>query len=189
MNITFATGNQHKADKTSELLGIPLSHQKIDLDEIQTLDIVELATHKVIQAYEKIKSPVIVDDYGLYFNALSGLPGPFVKFFIEADDGLEKMCRMIDPFNNRQAYTMCVMAFYDGEVLKVFEKKMPGSISVHPMGTNGIHTDEIFIPEGLDKTRAQLDDTEYNEIYVKVRPLEELKSFLENSYGEKGLNG
>ncbi|HEY1085560.1 MAG TPA: non-canonical purine NTP pyrophosphatase [Candidatus Saccharimonadales bacterium] len=183
MKITFVTGNQHKADKTSELLGRSLDHEKVDLDELQTLDLAVLAEHKVRQAYDLLKKPVIVDDYGLGLDVYGGLPGPFVKFFIEIDDGLKKLCRMADQTDDRRARTVCVMAFYDGKTLKVFEKIMPGTISLQPIGTNGIHTDEIFIPDGYDKTRAQLNDQEYNDVYKKVRPLRELKEFLDSYYG------
>lgn len=183
MRVTFVTGNQHKADKTAQLLGRELLHEKVDLDELQTVNLAELAEHKARQAYELLKKPVIVDDYGLGFEALNGLPGPFIKFFIEAEDGLEKLCRMIDGLGNRRARTNCVVAFYDGKVFKVFEKIMNGEIAQHPIGNNGIHTDQIFIPEGYVKTRAQLDDDEYDEVYKLVRPLDELKEFLDEYYG------
>lgn len=185
MRITFATGNQHKADKTAQLLGRELDHEKIDLDELQTLNLAELLEHKVRQAYETLQRPVIVDDYGLGFDAFNGLPGPFIKFFIEADDGLEKLCRMIDNLETRRARTVCAIAFYDGNTLKVFEKTMLGEIAQHPIGENGIHTDRIFIPDGCNgRTRAQLDDVQYDIVYKKVRPLDELKEFLDDYYGK-----
>jgi len=185
MKITFATGNQHKADKTAQLLGRDIDHEKVDLDELQTTDLAELAEHKVRQAYDKLQRPVIVDDYGLGFESLNGLPGPFIKFFIEASDGLERLCRMIDNLDDsRRAYTTCVIAFYDGTTLKVFEKTMLGTIADHPVGSNGIHTDQIFKPDGYDgRTRAELNDDEYDEVYRKVRPLDELKRFLDEYYG------
>ncbi|MES2876599.1 MAG: non-canonical purine NTP pyrophosphatase [Patescibacteria group bacterium] len=184
MKVTFVTGNQHKADKTAQLLGRELDHAKVDLDELQTTNMSELAEHKVRQAYDVLRVPVMIDDFGLAFDALDGLPGPFVKFFVDADDGLKNMCRMIDSFDNRKARTVCVMAFYDGKALKVFEKRMEGSIAEHPVGLNGIGTDQIFIPKGYGKTRAQLDDEQYDEVYRKVRPLNELKEFLDEYYDE-----
>lgn len=185
MKVTFVTGNQHKADKAAQLLGRELLHQKIDLDEIQTMNLSELAEHKIRQAYEKAGVPVIVDDFGLGVDELDGLPGPFIKFFVEANNGLENICRMVDGLTSRRASVTCVIAFYDGKTLKVFEKMLPGTIAQHPVGTNGIHTDQIFIPDGYSKTRAQLDDKEYDEVYRKVRPLDELKGFLDEYYGRE----
>ena len=185
MRITFATGNQHKADKTAQLLGRDLDHEKIDLDELQTTDLAELLEHKVRQAYDKLQRPVIVDDYGLGFDALNGLPGPFIKFFIEPEDGVEKLCRMLDSLETRRARTVCAIAFFDGKTLKVFEKTLFGEIAQHPIGENGIYTDRIFMPDGWQgKTRAQLNDAEYDTVYMEVRPLAELKEFLDDYYGK-----
>src|SRR3989338_11344497 len=82
-NITFITGNQNKADYLARYLGFPAYHKKLDLDELQSLDLKEIVEHKVRQAYEKIKSHVIVEDVSLEFEALGGLPGPFIRFFVE----------------------------------------------------------------------------------------------------------
>ncbi len=180
MNITFVTGNAHKAEKASKLLGRQLSHERVDLDEIQTVDLTQLVEHKVQQAYEKVGLPVIVDDFGFGFNALNGLPGPFTKFFVESEDGPEKMCRMIDAFDDRSATVTCAIGFYDGRTLKVFEKTLDGRTADHPIGTNGIATDKIFIPNGYTLTRAQLDDKEYDRVYEMVRPYDELREFLQH---------
>ena len=82
-SITFITGNQKKADYLARYLGFPIEHIKLDLDEIQSLELQEIVEHKVKQAYAKIKKPVIVEDASLEFTALGRLPGPFIKFFFE----------------------------------------------------------------------------------------------------------
>ena len=82
-SITFITGNQKKADYLARYLGFPIEHIKLDLEEIQSMELQEIVEHKVKQAYEKIKKPVIVEDASLEFTALGKLPGPFIKFFIE----------------------------------------------------------------------------------------------------------
>jgi non-canonical purine NTP pyrophosphatase (RdgB/HAM1 family) len=183
MGITFVTGNEHKAAHTARLLGRRIDHEKIDLDELQTVDIVELIEHKVRQAYEKIKRPVIVDDYSVGFDALDGLPGPFIKFFIGTDEKLEKLCRILDVFKDRSADATSAIGFYDGVTLKVFRKTLRGTIAINPAGDNGIHSDKIFIPTGYKLTRAQMDNDMYDAIYKQVRPLDELREFLNEYYG------
>lgn len=180
MNLTLVTGNAHKAEKASELLGLPLFHAKVELDELQTIDLSKLVEHKVRQAYAVIKSPVIVDDFGFGFSALNGLPGPFTKFFVESPGGDEMLCRMVDGFNDRSAAVTCAIGYYDGTTLKVFQKTLQGTTSEHPRGGNGIATDRIFVPEGYTKTRAELDDAEYDFVYQLVRPYDELRDFLTN---------
>ena len=68
----------------------------------------EIAEHKVKQAYDIIKSPVIVEDVSLGLDSFDDLPGPFVKFFVNAEDGLEKLCRMADALSSRDATAACV---------------------------------------------------------------------------------
>ena len=73
-SITFITGNQKKADYLAKYLGLEVLHEKVDLDELQSLDLREIVEHKVRQAYEKVGKPVIVEDVSLTFTALGRLP-------------------------------------------------------------------------------------------------------------------
>ena len=90
IDVTFITGNQAKADFLAKHLGYPIKHKKLDLDEIQSLNLKEIAEHKARQAYGEIKSPVLIEDAGLFIKALGGLPGPFIKWF-EIAIGLEPL--------------------------------------------------------------------------------------------------
>lgn len=80
-SITFITGNQKKVDSLIRFLGLPILHQKIELEELQSLDLKVIVEHKVKQAYEKVKKPVLVEDVSLEFETFERLPGPFIKFF------------------------------------------------------------------------------------------------------------
>lgn len=175
--ITFITGNQHKADNLARLLDTPLDHIKIDLDEIQSTELREIVGHKAKQAYEIIKKPVIVDDVGLYFTALDGLPGPFVKFFVHT--GAEKLCRMLDGFDNRAATGKAGIGYYDKDGFEYFEGEIHGTIADHPRGKGGFGWDATFEPEGYGgRTRAELSSEEYDEVYRQIRPIAELSEFI-----------
>lgn len=176
--VTFITGNQNKADRLAKYLGHPVSHSKVDLEEIQSLDIREIIEHKAKQAYQTIGQPVLVDDVALEFNAIGCLPGPFVKWFI-AGMGLEAMCRLLDG-KDRSATGRSSIAYYDGSTLQVFEGSIKGKIAKHPAGDGGYGWDSIFIPDGYDITRAQLPDEDYARVYNQIRPYAQLKEFLES---------
>lgn len=177
--ITFITGNQHKADYYARLLDMPLTHQKLDLDEIQSGDITEVARHKIEQAYAAVQRPVIIDDFGFCITAFNNLPGPFTKFFVEPEDGLEKLCRITDAFESRAATIVCALAYKDAEHTRIFVQQVPGTVAQQPRGTLGIDTDRIFEPAGYGgRTRSELSQDEYDEVYMKVRPIEQLKNFL-----------
>ncbi len=176
--ITFITGNQNKADYLAKYLGHPVDHVKLDLDEIQSLDLKEIVEHKVRQAYEKIKKPVIVGDMSLEFVALGGLPGPFIKFFMEKVP-LETMCSMIAG-HTRKATARCVFGYFDGKDLELFESGLDGEIAETPAGENGFGWDKIFIPQGYEVTRASLSEEDDRKTYLQINPFAKLKDFLES---------
>lgn len=179
-NITFITGNQHKAEMYAKLLGRPIDHQKLDLDEIQSEDFVEVATHKVEQAYDIIQKPVFVDDFGLAIDDLYRLPGPFTKFFASPNERLQNLCDIAGTLPSRRAKVVSVLAYKDAEHLEVFVRELAGSVATEPRGDRGIATDKIFEPDGYGGlTRAELDEAAYDEVYLKVRPISEFINFLD----------
>jgi inosine triphosphate pyrophosphatase len=175
-DITFITGNQNKADYLAKYLGLPVKHIKLDLDEIQSLDLKEIVEHKVRQAYELIKSPVIVEDVSLEFVALGGLPGPFIRFFVDRTP-FENICAMVNG-KTRRAKALCVFGYYDGEVLKLFEGGLGGTVAEVPAGDKGYGWDKIFIPEGYDVTRAELNEEDDQKTYMQIKPFQQLKEFI-----------
>jgi inosine triphosphate pyrophosphatase len=179
MHPIFITGNQNKADYLAASLGFALEHKKIDLDEIQSADPREVVEHKVKQAYEIIKQPVLVEDTSLGFTALGGLPGPFVKFFVEAENGLEKMCRMLDGFGDRGALASATYGYYDGATVRFFTGQLGGTIADHQKGDGGYGWDKIFAPEGYGGlTRAELNAEDDLKTYNMIRDFDGLKTFL-----------
>lgn len=177
-DITFITGNQSKADYLARYIGFPLRHKKVDLDEIQSLDIRDIVDHKVRQAYDAVKSPVLVEDVALEFSALGRFPGTFIKFLVD-EVPLETVCRMLDGLD-RSAVGRCVFGYFDGVEVRFFEGMLNGTIAEHPAGENGFGWDKIFIPEGYTVTRAELEDEDYQKLYTIIKPIAELKRFLES---------
>ena len=177
--ITFITGNQHKADYLSRMLGLPLKHRAVDLTEIQSTSLEEIVEHKVRQAYAVAKRPVLVEDVALGFTALDGLPGPFIKFFVEAPNGLENLCRMLDGFDDRSAVAACVFGYYDGHQVKLFRAELGGVIAKHPAGDGGFGWDKIFCPDGYGgRTRAELTPNEDIDTYRLFKPIDAVRQFL-----------
>lgn len=175
---TFITGNQHKAEYLSRYLGFSIPYQKLDLEEIQSLNLEEIITHKVKDAYEQIEKPVLVEDTALSFLGLNGLPGPFIKFFIE-QLSMAEICRLV-PEDNRNAVARCSFGFFDGNNLKIFTRELTGTISQKPQGIGGFGWDQIFIPTGFAVTRSKMNDTDYEKTYLAIKPIQEVREFLLN---------
>lgn len=181
MNVTFITGNQHKADYLAKMLDIPLGHKKVFLDEIQSTDLDEIITHKVKQAYQILGTPVLVEDVSLGFTALNGLPGPFVKFFVEQPNGLENLCTMLNGFTNREARAECVFGYYDGQRLELFQGGLDGVIADSAQGDGGYGWDAIFCPNGYNgRTRAELTSEEDAQTYHMIKPIAKVSEFLKS---------
>ena len=81
--ITFITGNVKKLAELKAVLprDLDITHQQVDLDEIQSLDLHEIISYKLRQAYAAVNGPVMVEDISAELASLNGLPGPFIKFF------------------------------------------------------------------------------------------------------------
>lgn len=179
INVTFITGNPNKAAHFAKNIGMDIEHYRADVDEIQTLNPVDLVEHKVRQAYSQLNKPVIVEDLSFEYEALGGLPGPFVKFFVDAEDGLEKMCRILDAFENRRAKAIGVFGYYDGSRLEFFKGGLAGVIAKSPSGESGFGFDKVFIPDGFNgKTAAELTDMEYARYYTTIKPFAKVREFL-----------
>lgn len=178
MKITFITGNQGKADFLAKHIEYPIAHQKIDLDEIQSLKLADIAEHKAKQAYQVLNSPVLVEDIGLIFEGLGELPGPFIKWF-EVALGLEKICELVDGFESRRATVKICYAFYDGKKISFFEGEIKGSIADRPRGDGGFGFDPIFIPDHVAKTLAEMDEEEVKRYSLRTTTVyPKIKEFL-----------
>ncbi|OVE78608.1 hypothetical protein BVY00_02370, partial [bacterium G20] len=150
-SVTFITGNQGKADFLAKYLGLEIAHQKVDVKEMQSLDLEEIAEHKVRQAYAIIGSPVLVEDVGLSIKSLGNLPGPFIKWF-ELELGLEGICKLVDKLSSREAIGSITYCYFDGSKPRFFNGKIEGSIADRPKGANNFGWDPIFIPTGAKHT-------------------------------------
>lgn len=177
MSITFITGNEHKAKYVSAWLGVPIEHKKLDLDELQTLDLHKLIDHKVKQAYDIVKAPVLIEDAQLVFRALGKLPGPFIKFFVE-ELGTDGIARMLHAFDDRSATGRICFALYDGREIRYFEGEMSGQIATEPRGMGGFGFDAVFVNDGYTKTRAEMSEEEYAETSYRKQALDKLKAYL-----------
>jgi inosine triphosphate pyrophosphatase len=172
-NVTFITGNQNKADIFAKYMGADIEHQKIELDEIQSLSLREVTEHKLKQAYSILKSPVLVEDTGCSYDAFGNFPGPFVKWFVQ-ELGVEGLCRLADGRDRGCVVEICY-GYYDGKIMEFFEGGVHGTITKHPRGESGFGWNSIFIPDGSSLTYAE-SGKNFREVTVYPK----LKEFLAN---------
>jgi inosine triphosphate pyrophosphatase len=179
-DLTFITGNQRKAEYLAKWLGMNVPHHKLDLDEIQSLDLHEVADHKVRQAYAILKKPVLVEDVALTFTALGRLPGTFIKWFLQELD-LDGLCKLADGLEHRGAEAAIVYALYDGREIQYFEASQKGSVALKPSGDNGFGWNTIFVPDGAGMTYGDMDDATFKQWNIRAHAVEKLRIYLGKS--------
>lgn len=178
--LVFITGNQHKADYLARWLDHPLAHQKVDLDELQSLDPREVVAHKARQAYELMRKPVLVEDVALTFTAMGRLPGTFIKWFLQ-EIGTEGLANLAAGLPHQEAVASVMYGLCDGEQVHIFAAEKHGRIASEHRGENGMGWDPIFIPEGLDRTYAELSIEELKPHSVRAEAIQKLKDFLDKT--------
>jgi inosine triphosphate pyrophosphatase len=182
--VTFVTGNKKKLEEIKQILAsggeVPfeLVNKKIDLPELQG-EAFEIAKEKCKLAAQEVNGPVFTEDTSLCFNALNGMPGPYIKWFLEkcGHDGLNKM---LDGFDDRTAYAQTIVAYTAGpnEDVLVFEGRTDGKI-VRPRGSLDFGWDPIFEPnEGEGKTYAEMPKDAKNAISHRGRSFAKVREFL-----------
>lgn len=174
MKIYFATGNKNKFKEFKDILGFKLNQINVDLDEIQAIDVEKVVEHKTKQAYKIIKKPVITEDTGLYFEEWRGLPGALAKFF-DQSIGYKNLCRMLK--SNRRAKAQTVIGYFNGKRYQSFIGEVKGMIAKKPRGKDNFGWDIIFIPDGCNKTYAELTIQEKNRISMRKKALYKFKDF------------
>ncbi|KAL7646485.1 UNVERIFIED_CONTAM: hypothetical protein RMT77_001735 [Armadillidium vulgare] len=191
-NLIFVTGNIKKLQEVKEILGesfpYKITNRKIDLPEYQG-EPDEISRNKCLEAAKIVKCPVLVEDTCLNFNALHGLPGPYVKWCLDkiGPDGLFKL---LQGFEDKTAVALCTFAFCNGDLdeeVTLFHGTVEGSI-VSPRGDNNFGWDSCFLPEGYDKTFAEMNSFEKHEVSHRRRALEKLRKHFTSKSKRKEID-
>ena len=164
--LRFVTGNEGKLREAREYLD-QVEGVEYDYPEIQADDLETIAAYGARDAYENVGSPVLVDDAGLFVDALSGFPGPF-SAYVEDTLGIERVAELARREENHRARFRATVAYCDGERTETFEGSVRGRI-VPPRGEGGFGYDPIF--EHNDRTFAEMSPEEKNAVSHRGRAL------------------
>ena len=140
--------------------------------EPQAVDLDVVVRAKAQEAYDLVAAPVRVEDTGLFFHAWNGLPGALIKWFVQYV-GVDGICAMLRASPDRSATAQTLVGYHDGDV-KVFSGAVRGRIADSPRGDGGFGFDSIFIPEGSDKTFAEMRADEKDQYSMRKRALQAL---------------
>ncbi len=159
MKITIVTGNPGKVKELEAMAMGKLDFvmHDLDIDEIQSLDLEVIVKDKATKAFQVINKPVIVEDVSAGLDVLNGLPGPFIKFFNKqmGNDALYVLA------GKKPAIVTisCIACYYDGRQFLLGHGTIEGRVVV-PRGVNGFGFDVVVIPDGENRTMAEMTEEE-----------------------------
>ena len=166
--VFFVTNNFNKFDEARRVLGqhgIAVGMLRVKTAEIQSDRLEEIAQASVIEAFRNCNLPVIVEDAGLFIEALRGFPGPYAAYVYKTI-GNAGLVKLMENVENRNAKFQSAIAYCDGHSAPVcFEGEAAGRIASDEIWgklKTGFGFDPIFQPEGSKKTFAEMTIEEKN---------------------------
>ncbi len=176
--IFLATSNVSKFNEARQILadyGIAVGMLKVKTLEVQSEDLAEIAKSGVQEAFENCNLPIIVEDAGLFIDALNGFPGPYTAY-VHEKIGNQGVLRLMQEERNRKATFQSAIAYYYSDLRSslCFEGKVLGEITREERrkSNSGFGFDPIFCPSGSQKAFAQMTINEKNKYSHRARALE-----------------
>jgi inosine triphosphate pyrophosphatase len=179
--VLFVTGNANKLKEIREITSdvLEVSQLDIDLPEYQGTP-EEVALEKAKTAWAQVKKPLLTEDTSLCFNAYGGLPGAYIKWFLQ-NLKVEGLFKMANAFEDRSAYAQTIISYVysDTEPPIQFLGQTHGTI-VEPRGGKGFvgGWDPCFEPSDTAKTYAEMESNEKNLISHRGKAVAKMMEYF-----------
>jgi len=176
--VFFATNNVHKFEEARKVLaeyGIAVGMLRVKSLEIQSDSLEDIAKASVTCAFKECKLPLIVEDAGLFVEALRGFPGPYAAYVYKTI-GNNGLLRLMNGVENRKARFESAMAYLSTKTKPplCFKGEVAGEITLEERKGKdkaGFGFDPIFQPTSSDKTFAEMTIDEKNTFSHRARAL------------------
>ncbi|MBL8008482.1 MAG: RdgB/HAM1 family non-canonical purine NTP pyrophosphatase [Ignavibacteria bacterium] len=193
--ILIATGNSHKINEIKLLLqdfpGLKILSLKdfcIKPEITEDKDSLEKnSLKKARETYNILKIPCVSDDTGLFVEALNGAPGVHSARYSGENATYDSNCRKLlyelkdIPAKDRNAYFETVICLYINDNENYFFNGIcKGRIINEVRGKYGFGYDPVFVPEGYDRTFAEMTNEEKNNVSHRSAAVKSFAGFLKN---------
>lgn len=156
--LIFVTSNPNKALEAKQILnknGITFQHIDASYQEIQSSSLKTIATESARCLYERLKSPLFLEDSGLFIDQLNGFPGPYSSYVYKTI-GNSGVLKLMSTIANRTSRFESVVAYAENpDDIHLFSGIVLGRIANEKRG-KGWGFDPIFIPLDCDETYAEM---------------------------------
>jgi XTP/dITP diphosphohydrolase len=191
MKLCLATNNAHKIEELQSLLGEKFQLQTLNeigcFDDIpETADTFDgNSLQKAMYVWERFQIDCIADDSGLEVDALGGEPGVFSARYAgehgNHENNMQKLLKNLDGVENRAAQFRSVITLIINGIAHHFEGIIRGKIIHEKRGSQGFGYDPLFIPEGYDRTFAEMSIIEKNPISHRGLAVAKMIAFLKEA--------
>jgi XTP/dITP diphosphohydrolase len=191
MKLCFATNNINKLKEVQGMLGkqfsvVTLQDIGCNEDIPETKDTIAAnSAQKAAYIWEKYGINCFSDDTGLEVHALRGEPGVYSARYAgaqrNADDNMDLLLRNIAGSDDRSAQFKTVITLVQDGNYHQFEGIVSGEIIKEKRGSGGFGYDPVFVPEGHDRTFAEMSMEEKAQLSHRARAFSKLTKFLKNS--------
>ena len=188
--LVFATNNAHKLEEVAAILGdqvelLSLNDIGCQTDIPETAETLEgNALLKSSYIYKNYHLDCFADDTGLEVETLNGAPGVYSARYAggeghDAQANMLKLLHELDGKENRKAqFRTAISLILDGKEY-LFEGVIKGEIIKEKRGDSGFGYDPVFMPEGYDRTFAELGNDIKNQISHRALAVQKLCEFLQ----------
>ena len=189
--LVFATNNAHKLEEVAAILGdqvelLSLNDTSCQTDIPETAETLEgNALLKSSYIYKNYHLDCFADDTGLEVEALNGAPGVYSARYAggeghDAQANMLKLLHELEGKENRKAqFRTAISLILDGKEY-LFEGVIKGEIIKEKRGDSGFGYDPVFMPEGYDRTFAELGNDIKNQISHRALAVQKLCEFLQS---------
>jgi XTP/dITP diphosphohydrolase len=183
MTLYFATTNKSKfKEAVDKLAPIRIMRLNLPYPEVQASSLEEVVTFALEWMEDRTDKDVMLEDSGLFIDALKGFPGVFSSQTFRSI-GNKGILKLMEGMGDRKArFQTCIGLLLKGKK-RTFKGEVEGVISMEPKGQGGFGFDPIFIPHGHKETFAQMPLNKKNNISHRAKAIERLVEFLEPTKG------
>jgi XTP/dITP diphosphohydrolase len=163
--IKFVTSNRNKFQEVKEVMKahrIEIGWHELKYEEIQADTTEEISRDSCAKIAVKLDGEFFLEDTGLYIDPLNGFPGPYSSY-VQKTIGNKGILKLLHN-NGRDATFLTVVSYWNGKEIMQFAGELKGKISYTERGENGFGYDPIFIPDGSEKSLAEMTIPEKNAI-------------------------
>ncbi|MBU3915703.1 non-canonical purine NTP pyrophosphatase [bacterium] len=186
-SLLLITGNSGKAAEFKKLINIDeleISYKSLTLQELQSMRIEDIGEFKTRSAFACLKGiekidAVLTDDTGLFCNAMNGLPGPFIKWFMDCIGTAGLLDFVRNKNTTTQAVCLLSLGLMETKEIVQFKGVVDGRL-VLAKGSNGFGWDSIFLPDGHKLTYGQMSIDEKNGMSHRTLAVRKLHDWILN---------